>query len=340
MGRAKIEDVAEKAGVSIATVDRVLNGRAKVRPQNAKRVEAAIRALNYHPDRLAARLARGREYRFCFVLPKGDNVFMRALEHEIKAHAGHMEAERVIADIVHTDVFDPQSLANSLQELYGYDGVATVALDHPRVRESIAALSLQGVALVTLVSDVPGSARAHFVGVDNSAAGRTAGTLMGNYLWQKSGSIGVIAGSLSLRDHSERHFGFMQVMRQEYPDLTVLPVHEGRDNAQRNEMLTRELLAKTPDLVGIYNLGAGAEGVIKALEDTGRNKSTVFITHELYSTTRKGLIDGTIDAVIAQDPGHEIRSAMRVLIAKCDRAPIIAAMERIAIDIYVRDNLP
>jgi LacI family transcriptional regulator len=68
MARATIEDVAEKAGVSVATVDRVLNGRAQVRPQNAKRVEAAIRSLNYHPDRLAARLAKGREYRFCFVL--------------------------------------------------------------------------------------------------------------------------------------------------------------------------------------------------------------------------------------------------------------------------------
>jgi LacI family transcriptional regulator len=340
MGRAKIEDVAEKAGVSIATVDRVLNGRAKVRPQNAKRVEAAIRALNYHPDRLAARLAKGREYRFCFVLPKGDNIFMRALEREIKAHAGHMEAERVTADILYTDVFDAQALASTLQELYGYDGVATVALDHPRVREAIAALSLQGVALVTLVSDVPGSARTHYVGVNNSAAGRTAATLMGNYLWQKTGSIGIIAGSLALRDHAERHFGFMQVIRQEYPELKLLPVMEGRDRLQQNEAITRQLLASEPDLVGIYNLGGGPEGVIKALEDTGRNKSTVFITHELYTSTRKGLMDGTIDAVIAQDPGHEIRSAMRVLIAKCDRAPIIADMERIAIDIYVRDNLP
>ena len=70
--RATIEDVAEQAGVSVATVDRVLNGRAKCARQNAKRVEAAIRALNYHPDRLAARLAKRREYRFCFVLPKGD----------------------------------------------------------------------------------------------------------------------------------------------------------------------------------------------------------------------------------------------------------------------------
>jgi LacI family transcriptional regulator len=340
MSRIKIEDVAEKAGVSIATVDRVLNSRAKVRPQNAKRVEAAIRALNYHPDKLAARLAKGREYRFCFVLPQGDNLFMRELEREAKTHVNQMQSERVIADIRYTNVFDPRALSATLLELTGYDGVAMVAIDHPKVREAITALSERGVALVTLVSDVPGSARAHFVGIDNSAAGRTAATLMGSYIGQRNGAIGIIAGSLALRDHNERHFGFMQVMHQEYPKLKLLPVSEGRDTAARNEQLVNDMLARSPDLIGIYNVGVGTEGIITALEASNRQKDIVFITHELYAATRKGLVDGTIDAVIAQDPGHEIRSAMRVLIAKCDRAPIIAAMERISIDIFVRDNLP
>ena len=340
MARATIEDVAEKAGVSVATVDRVLNGRAQVRPQNAKRVEAAIRALNYHPDRLAARLAKGREYRFCFVLPKGDNIFMRSLEAEISNHARHLESERVNADILYTDVFDPQALANTLVDLKGYDGIAVVALDHPRVREAIAGLCAQGIAVVTLVSDVPGSARAHFVGIDNSAAGRTAATLMGRYLHGHKGSIGIIAGSLSLRDHAERHFGFMQVIQQEYPSLKLLPVAEGRDSPRRNQSLVSDLISSNADLIGLYNLGAGPEGIIAALTQAGRALDIVFATHELNAITRKGLLDGSIDMVIAQDPGHEIRSAMRVLMAKCDRAPIVEAMERISIDIFVRDNLP
>jgi LacI family transcriptional regulator len=338
MARATIEDVADRAGLSVATVDRVLNGRAQVRPQNAKRVEAAIRSLNYHPDRLAARLAKGREYRFCFVLPKGDNIFMRGLEQEISNHASHLESERVNADILYTDVFEPQALADALHGLKGYDGVAVVALDHPKVREAIAGLSERGVAIVTLVSDVPGSARAHFVGIDNAAAGRTAATIMGRYCGEHKGSIGVIAGSMSLRDHAERHFGFMQVMQQEYANLNVLPVLEGRDISARNQQLVTSLIAATPNLIGLYNIGGGPDGIVSAL--AGHSRKVTFITHELNGVTRKGLIDGTIAAVIAQDPGHEIRSAMRVLMAKCDRVPILAAMERIAIDVYVRDNLP
>ena len=79
MGRSTIEDVARQAGVSVATVDRVLNGRAAVRPNTVERVEKAIRILSYHPDRLAARLARAKEFRFCFVLPEGTNGFMNVL---------------------------------------------------------------------------------------------------------------------------------------------------------------------------------------------------------------------------------------------------------------------
>ncbi len=107
MVKATIEDVAVKAGVSVATVNRVLNGRAQVRPDNAKLVAAAIRSLNYHPDRLASRLSKARDYRFCFVLPRGDNDFMHSLDAEITGHAQHLASERVVADILYTDVFDP-----------------------------------------------------------------------------------------------------------------------------------------------------------------------------------------------------------------------------------------
>ena len=99
MGKFTIQDVAVTAGVSVATVDRVLNRRPGVRTVTVERVEAAIRQLNYQPDRLAARLARGREYRFCFVLPTGNNSFMVTLGEEVRAMAERMVPERVSIDM-------------------------------------------------------------------------------------------------------------------------------------------------------------------------------------------------------------------------------------------------
>ncbi|MFO1131047.1 MAG: LacI family DNA-binding transcriptional regulator [Hyphomicrobiales bacterium] len=341
MVKATIEDVAEEAGVSVATVDRVLNGRAAVRPQTAERVEKAIRRLNYQPDRLAARLARAREYRFCFILPEGANAFMLALGDAVQDEALRMAREKVVIDLRYTDVFDAQKLATTLDSIGPvYDGVAVVALDHPRVREAINALAERGVTVVTLVSDVPSSRRIHYVGIDNSAAGRTAATLMGRYLSGRRGKVGLIAGSLSLRDHIERQFGFEQVMAHDFPNLTILPVREGRDDRDKVQAVSEQLLADHPDLIGLYNVGAGSGGIAAALEQAGRAREVVFITHELTDDTRRALIDGTIDIIINQDAGHEVRSAIRVLMSKADRLPIVEQMERIRIDIYLRDNIP
>ncbi len=341
MARTTIEDVAQKAGLSVATVDRVLNGRAAVRPQTTERVEKAIRLLNYQPDRLAARLARGRDYHFCFVLPVGNNSFMIEFGEEVRATAARMVHERVIIDLELTDVFDAPTLAATLDRIGDvYDGVAVVALDHPRVKEAINGLVDRGVTVVTIVSDVPSSKRCHYAGIENSSAGRTAATLMGRYLGGKHGKVGLIAGSLSLRDHSERRFGFEQVLLHEFPNLTLLPVLESRDDWQRAETVTSDLLAAHPDLIGIYNVGAGARGVVSALEKSGRQDKVVYITHELNDVTRRALVDGTIDVIINQNAGHEIRSAVRVLMAKADKGPVIEAMEKIRIDIFVRDNLP
>jgi LacI family transcriptional regulator len=341
MGKITIQDVARTAGVSVATVDRVLNRRPGVRQVTVNRVEGAIRELNYQPDRIAARLARSREYRFCFVLPTGNNSFMVALGEEVRAAAGRMAAERVTIDMRYTDVFEGNLLAATLDQIGDmYDGVAVVALDHPAVREAINALVQRGVAVVTLVSDVPGSKRTHYAGIDNSSAGRTAASLMGKFLGSRHGEVGLIAGSLALRDHIERQFGFEQVMAHEYPHLRILPVREGRDDWQKVEEVTVQLLTEHPELIGLYNAGGGTRGIISALERLGRHRQVVFIAHELTDHARKALISGTVDAVINQDAGHEVRSAIRVLLARCDNAPLVESQERIRIDIFIRDNLP
>ncbi len=341
MGKITILDVAQSAGVSVATVDRVLNHRTGVRKVTVERVEAAIRQLNYQPDRLAARLARSRDYRFCFVLPTGNNTFMVSLGEEVQAAAQRMAPERVAIDTRLTDVFDGHALAATLDQIGDiYDGVAVVALDHPSVREAISGLIERGVTVVTLVSDVPGSKRVHYAGIDNTSAGRTAASLMGKFLGGRRGEVGLIAGSLALRDHIERQFGFEQIMTHEYPQLSILPVREGRDDWQRVEEVTAQLLKEHPNLIGLYNAGGGTRGIITALEKAHRDKDVVFIAHELTDHARKALIKGTVDAIINQDAGHEVRSAVRVLLAKADNAPLIEAQERIRIDIFLRDNLP
>ena len=338
--RTKLRDVARKAGVSLATVDRVVNRRSGVRDKTIKRVEEAMDDLGYRLDPMARRLARNQNFRFLFILPKGNNSFMMQLREQVERTAEWAVSQRGFIDMIEVDVFDAEALAQTLDHLDDtYQGVATVALDHPRVRVAIDDLTQRGIPVITLVSDVPHSRRLHYVGVDNPAAGRTAGSLMGRFLNLREGVIGILVGSLALRDHAERHFGFNQVLTQDYPHLKMLPVVEGRDDFDLSKKCVLDMIAQTPDLIGLYSAGAGNRGIAQALVESQMGNQIVWIGHELTAHTRRFLFQGIMDAVINQDSGHEARSAARLLLAHCWNETVLEDQERIRIDIFIKDNI-
>jgi LacI family transcriptional regulator len=152
--------------------------------------------------------------------------------------------------------------------------------------------------------------------------------------------VGVLVGSTQVRDHRERLEGFTAVLKGDYPELTILPAVEGRDDATKVHDRISKLLTDHPDLVGLYSLGAGNQGLIRALKANPKGAQICVIAHELSDYSRKALEDGVFDAVLNQDPGHEVRSALRVLKATADGLDVIEGQEKIRIDIFLKDNLP
>lgn len=338
--RPTIHDLAAEAGVSLATVDRVLNNRAGVRKATADHVLQTMDRIGYARDIAAANLSKRREYRLIFLLTAGSNSFMRMLEAEVRGIAERSLHSRTRVEMRMVPPFDAPALAQELDRITAEDtgGVAVVATDAPIVRDSLDRLVGRGVKVVTLVSDAPTSARARFIGVDNVVAGRTAGSLMGRFC-HAPGAVQVVVGSLLLRDHMERRLGFETVLAQEYPHLRTLPPIEGRDDADTVDHLLQQALATGDDIVGIYSLGAGTRGVIRALEASG-SKGLKVVAHELTQFARQALLAGQFDAVINQDTGHEVRSAVRTLVSLIDGSPLVDGQERIRVDIFLRDNLP
>ena len=111
VARATLEDVARVAGVSLATVDRVVNRREGVREKTIARVEAAVAKLGYRADAAATRLARNQSFRFAFILPSGANTFMANLTEQVRRTADWLAGQRGFIDVLHVDVFDPDALA-------------------------------------------------------------------------------------------------------------------------------------------------------------------------------------------------------------------------------------
>ncbi|MBV6650960.1 MAG: LacI family DNA-binding transcriptional regulator [Hoeflea sp.] len=339
--RPTVHDIAAEAGVSLATVDRVLNARPGVRRKTVDKVQAAVERLGYVRDVSAANLAKKRTYPLVFILPEGPNSFMRGLEAEIRAAMQRSPVERTAIRIETVPPFDPAAIVGVLDSLdpAEVNGVALVATDTPDVSAAVDRLVDRGVHVATLVSDLPGSQRIHFCGIDNLAAGRTAGGLIGRFCNGRSGKVLVVAGSMKLSDHMDRASGFAAVLRSEFPDLEIVGPVETNDDADTVRQAVTAALDAETEIIAIYSLGAGTRGLIEALPDREQRKLAV-VAHEVTEHSRQALAEGLFDAVINQDCGHEVRSAIRVLKARADGLMPISAQERIRIDIFLKDNLP
>jgi len=333
-------DIARVAGVSLATVDRVLNGRSGVRSATIERVNKAIEELGYVRDTAAASLARRHFYRFLFILPDTENEFVLALEDALSSQYLKLRHQRVGISKETTPPFDSNALVELIDRVNPteIDGIAVFGPETPAVRDAVRRAKDRGLSVVALVADLPNGPRDHYVGIDNFAAGRTAATLMGRFV-RGAGKILVLTGSRIARDHLERRSGFDMIMERNFPNLEVIATIEGQDDPDLVRALLPEIFEAHDDILGVYSSAAGNLGLVKFLEEWRRNDLTV-IAHELTPLSRTALSNGTFDAIISQDTGHLIRSAVRLLKAEVDKTPVDKTQERIRIDIYLRENIP
>lgn len=337
-----INDIARVAEVSLATVDRVLNARPGVREKTVLKVNKAIAELGYVRDTAAANLARGRVYNFTFILPSNDNEFISMLETQIAQLNPGIRHERTKLSFIRVAAFDPMALADAIAAIDPalVDGVAVFGPETPSVRDAISHLKANGVTVVSLVADIPSSERDNYVGVDNVAAGRTAAQLLGRFLSKEPGKILVLTGSMLARDHLERRLGFDEVMGRDFPHLEVLASLEGRDDPDLLQRLLPVAFEDNPNIVGIYSSAAGNDGLLRHFSNHPLAPRPVVVAHELTPLSRNALATGVFDAVISQDAGHLVRSAVRIMRANSDNMPINMAQERIRIDVYLKENMP
>lgn len=340
-GMPTIADIARLSGVSTATVDRVLNHRPGVRAATVRRVLKAAAELDYLPEAELSAVAAPKPMRIAVLLPSGTNRYLTAFGQLIRESEALLAAQGIKAQVEFIKSFNPDLLARGLlHQCRRADGVAFMALEHPAVREAVNELASRDVPTVTVISDVQNCRRAAYVGLDNRAVGRTAGYLMARFLGRPSAKVAMIAGSLSYRTHEERELGFLHYLNENAPGIEVVGLREAHDDEAKSYRQTRMLLGLHPDLAGIYNIGGGAEGVGRALKEARRDRDVVFLGHGLTPPTRAMLIDGTMDAIITQDPRRAMLTVAAIFANLRAGRDAMHGVEPPRSEVIFRENLP
>lgn len=309
---ATIKEIAELAGVSRGTVDRVLNKRGAVSEATAEKVWEIAKTLEYRPNKAGVALAiKKKKYKIGVILFSEKNPFFDKVMEGVEAKAD-MLTDYGISIVTRRVEFVAEEQLCAIEELLkeGIRGLLLSPYNHPKVKERIDRLVKDGIPVVTVNTDIEDTERLAYVGSDYYKGGCIAAGLFG-MMTEGDIQLAIVTGSSNVLCHSERIRGFCDVLKKSYPRIHIVETVENHDDEFESYTRTQNLLAKYPDLTAVFYSAAGVYGGCRAIEESER--SVKVVTFDEVATTLEMLRKGVISATIGQQAYRQGAKSLDIL---------------------------
>ncbi len=325
--KVTVKSLAQAAGVSRGTVDRVLHNRGAVREDVAKKIKMLAKELGYVPNRAGRALAAYKTpIKIGALMPSIGNAFYQEIISGI--NAAQEEFADLGLDVVLKEVegFDEQTHLDAIEYLLaqGCKALCLSTVNTDRLREKINELYEKHIAVVLLNTDVENTKRLCYVGSDYLTAGATCAGML-SLARQDKLHILIVTGSHLLLGHNLRIEGFKQELNRQAIDYEIVDTVESFDSDIRGQQETFNALKANPQINCVYIAGAAVQGVGAALIANGKKDIFAIGFDDLYST-RQFVDAGIIKFVVCQQPTrqgyHAIKRAYQALAGQLnDKVP-------------------
>jgi len=332
-----MKEIALQAGVSLATVDRVLHGRPGVRPATQRRVRQAQVEL----DRQQAQVGlRGRRFLVDLVMEapaRFSRIVRDALDDAVRqVHPALFRVREHLAERLAVD-----ELVAVLDAIgrRGSHGVLLKAPDAAPIHAAVTRLHERGIPVVTLVTDLPHPARIAYVGLDNRSAGLTAAYLMHQWLGGDSAEVLVSSSGRRFLGEGERIAAFVEGWKDARPLSRVRIVTAGHGLHAPTAAAVSRLLARHPQVAAAYSVGGANAGILAAFDRAGR-PCRVFIGHDLDEDNLALLRARRLSAVLHHDLRRDLQAACRCVMQAQRAGPPMEPSRRSNVEVITPFNLP
>lgn len=313
--RATIKMIAEQAGVSIGTVDRVLHNRPYVKAEVRERVLQVMEELDYHPNRMASALATsGTARRLAVVQPEWETYIRDAMDGGVDQFREERRDYNVTVKVCHYAQDDTKTCLKLLDQMVedGVQGIALCASDCEEVRNKLEELAARQIPVVTFNSDIPAGPRLCYVGEDAHHAGRVAGEIAAKFLRPGDPLLLVYAGP-AYAGHKARADGFLERLAEQgfrREDCRIAATHN--DYEETFQAVT-SALTEDPGLGYVYMANLSVCACVDAIRSCGRTGRVHVLSHDSDLEIRRFLKEGLVDFTIGQDLAYQSYQALSVL---------------------------
>jgi len=337
--RATIKMIAERAGVSIGTVDRVLHDRPYVKAEVKERILKVMEELDYRPNRMASALATSNTPRKLAVIqPVWRGYLREAIGNGVTRFLGEHLDYNVSVKVWEYPQEDKEMCLRYIREAVseGAQAIALCPTDCQEIRNLVAQLADQKIPVITFNSDIPGSARLCYVGEDARRAGRIAGEIAFKFLRPDDHPLLIYAGS-SYVGHKARIDGFMERLSELGFPMENCNVAATHNDYEETYVAVRAALQEDPFLSYIYMANRSVPACVKAIEDAGRAGRVRILSHDCSPEISRFLQEGKVDFTIDQDFSYQTHQSLTLLLrclsehklpeqdAYCPPSPILTA---------------
>ncbi|MBQ9274805.1 MAG: LacI family DNA-binding transcriptional regulator [Succinivibrio sp.] len=322
-----LKALAEAAGVSRGTVDRVLHQRGAVKKVVRERIERLAKELGYVPNMAGRALSAHRTpYKIGVMIPALGNVFFDEVIEGINAAAREFQELGAQVQILSISGYDVQEHVSTIRKL-GQSGCRALCLATVNTQESRAAINElveSGLKIVLLNTDVEDSRRLCYVGSDYLKAGRTCAGMLSMLVNLPRLKVLTVAGSKLILGHNLRLQGFREELQRLQVPFEEVASRESSDSDVIAREVTYAELSAHPEINCIYVTGAGTAGVGAAIKQTGRS-DIICVGFDDIAGNKALLREGVLKFVICQQPRsqgyHAVKCAFMALAGRLGENP-------------------
>ena len=311
MAKFTQKQIAAQSGLSLATIDRALHHRGQVHPQTLHRIQQALADLELLQK---SGLAQGRTIYFDVIMHTPER-FSELVREALSSQLASFNPFRIqLRFHCYEDISEREMNALLKKCALSSHGVILKAMNSPSLVSTIDALLKRRVPVVTIVTDIPSSARLRYIGMDNVDAGKAAAFLMSKWLGADSTQIAAVTGSNDLIGERERIAGLISGIEQFAPRNSINVVAGGLGIDHQMYACLCQYLDAHPHTEAVYTVGGGNAGIIRAFAERNRRIKT-FIGHDFDRENRALMQAGKIDALIEHNLQLDAQTAFRSLLA-------------------------